>query len=343
MTNYILEIWIDARKNEVEEVKKELLKKLTRFPSVVIDDEELPNEMAVILRVCAEDPRAISCCYNLYKWDRNSKYIARDDLSEEVRAKAFPILAQIEISLRRFINRSMTEVVGFEWWETRMPSSIGRKISGIENRRRRDTDKHPPLDYSFFEDLVNFVTAKFQRWPDDKQLTAGNLSEILTNVDKITDLRNVLLEYQKEISLWDDVFSIYFDDKEHWTNLQDGLLNDVIPVRHKVVHHRDFVQEYEIEKLKEIKTNLEDTLRAAKPKLSNKEREKAKDILDGIIQPKVNNLPGDMPEIIHLLYGLEGNDHTVDEVAKMLGISPEEVEKQHKAALRIMRHPPRKQ
>ena len=224
-----------------------------------------------------------------------------------------------------------------------MPSGIGQKIIDIENRRKRDTDKHSPLDYTFFEDLVKFITAKFQRWPDDKQLTIGDLNKILTNSSSLIEFKNTLLEYQKEISLWDDVFSIYFDNKERWKNLQNDLLNNVIPIRHKVVHHRGFVQEHEIGKLEEIGTEVEDTVQAAKPKLSDQEREKAKAMLIGLIQQAIDNLPEDMPEVINLLYGLSGNDpHTLDETGEILGISPEEVEKQHVAALRQLRHLPRK-
>lgn len=345
MTDYALEIWVNVRRHSVEEIKSKLIQKLDRFPSIKIEGEELPNNDTTILRVYSEDSRAISSCYNLYPWNRNSLYIGRDDLSEEVRVKAFPILADIENSLRHFINHSMTEVVGFEWWKTRMPSSIGQRIEEIETRRNRDTDKHPPLDFSFFEDLVEFVTAKIQRWPDNKQITIADLSEVLANSNSIEELKKLLLEYQKKVSLWDDVFSIYFDQEEKWKNLQDDLLTKVIPIRHKVVHHRGFVQEYEVSQIEDIKARLVNTLQTAKPKLSDQEREiaKRKALLIGQIQEIISNLPEEMSEIINLHYGLVDNrPHSFDEIGDMLGISLEEVETQHLEALRQLRHPTKK-
>jgi hypothetical protein len=43
--------------------------------------------------------------------------LLRDDAGAEIRQRAYPILAELEQSLRSFINRGMTEILGFDWWE----------------------------------------------------------------------------------------------------------------------------------------------------------------------------------------------------------------------------------
>ena len=57
-----------------------------------------------------------------------------DEAGDEVRQTAYPILANIEQQLRAFVNRAMTEIIGFNWWEQITNQDIRNEINKLDIR-----------------------------------------------------------------------------------------------------------------------------------------------------------------------------------------------------------------
>ncbi len=81
-----------------------------------------------------------------------------DEAGDEVRRRAYPILARIEQNFRVFINRAFTEVVGFDWWEkVPLPREIRAKVKSLRDKDEDRAWLHP-LEYTQFDDLVDLIT-----------------------------------------------------------------------------------------------------------------------------------------------------------------------------------------
>jgi hypothetical protein len=86
-------------------------------------------------------------------FDRYETIRVIDELSEQLRIEAFPILARFEPRLRAFIIQAMTETLGFSWWEKLGDDSIKSRVSDVEKRNRGSVFHHHPIEFSEFEHL----------------------------------------------------------------------------------------------------------------------------------------------------------------------------------------------
>jgi len=181
--------------------------------------------------------------------------------------------------LRAFINRAMIEVKGFDWWGSIAPflddQGIQDSVQKIEGRIGETASAlHHPLELMLFEDLIHIVTGSIQHWPTDKPLSADDFLEILSGCSSLDDLRKELKEKTRKVSLWNEVFALYFDDVNKWAETAKNLNAFVIPIRNKVMHHRP-MHLWELQKLQEAKQSLDTLLGSAAPKLSEEERAQA--------------------------------------------------------------------
>lgn len=53
-----------------------------------------------------------------------------DEVGDEIRQQAYPILAAIEQRFRVFVSQALTEVSGFNWWDTTAPADLRNMVSG---------------------------------------------------------------------------------------------------------------------------------------------------------------------------------------------------------------------
>ena len=162
MTNYILEIW--AKEQQIaNEIKESIENKVEQFPSLSYEEID-DKDNRIILSISSNKPETIISCYALFEWDRDVAYIISDDLSHQLRQEAYPLIADIEVAFRKFINHAMTGFYGFLWWEQYMPKKIQNKIKGLEDKleKKNQPYKHsPPLDFTFL--LVSLVFRRLNK------------------------------------------------------------------------------------------------------------------------------------------------------------------------------------
>ena len=190
-----------------------------------------------------------------------------DEAGDEIRKQAYVILAEIEQGLRAFVNQSIVEVLGFEWW-----TSLGEvQIPGIDTSDKRKAklyETHHPLELVQFDDLVRTMRTQVVQWEVDRTLSSADLLELLTESKTTEEIRTKLERKLERFSLWDDVFAHYFEDTQEWSDFRKEL-DWIISVRHKVMHHRP-VHYGELKTLHKKKNELS-TLLASKSPLSEQE------------------------------------------------------------------------
>jgi len=281
MTSYSLEFLIDRTQIKRDALRKDIAKVLGKHVSSV--NWELVQIPSQHFKLSIEGSlEQVDACHERLNREFVNHYSCirlRDAVSNEIRQQAYPILAHIEQQLRAFINRAMIEVKGFDWWDSIAPFLDGQRIQDgvqkIEGRIGKTASAlHHPLELTLFEDLIRIVTGSIQYWPTGKPLSADDLLEILPNCSSLDDLQKKLLEKTRKISLWNEVFARYFDDVGKWKEIEEDLTNLVIPVRHKVMHHRP-MHLWELQKLQEAKQSLDALLASAATKLSEEERAQA--------------------------------------------------------------------
>jgi hypothetical protein len=198
-----------------------------------------------------------------------------DEPGNEIRKRAYPTLAQIETRLRTFINLAMTEIIGFDWWESMVPQQVRERVQQVEeNAPKESLDRYHPLERTYFADLLLVVTGTIQRWTEEKPLSAADLQGLLAESSSIQEVREKLTEKTRRISLWDEVFTHYFQKEEHkeqWRDLQKTIQEEVILRRHRVMHHRA-MHLWELEKLDEIEQEVDALIGSAKSQLTEEER-----------------------------------------------------------------------
>lgn len=185
-----------------------------------------------------------------------------DEAGDEVRIQAYPILAKIEQELRTFVNQSILEILGFEWWKTLGES----EIPGIAREGLNERGADHPLELATFDDLMKIVTAEVVEWDENKILTQADMVQLLAECESIEDLREKLEAKGKSFSFWDNVFAEYFDDEQKWIELKADL-KFIIFVRNKVMHHRPTFYS-ELITLREKSAKISEILLTAKSQIS---------------------------------------------------------------------------
>jgi CRISPR/Cas system-associated endonuclease Cas3-HD len=216
------------------------------------------------------------------EYDNEISIRLRDDAGEKIRRDAYPIVAQIELQLRKFINCAMNEVFGFDWWDSMAPQNVKKRVMDIEERNKKALNFHDKIEFTEFDHLIEIVIHSFQAWSEDRQISVSDLNDIISDCGSFEDIKCKFDNKLNKISLWDDVFSKYFNNINDWDNLKSSLLKDGIPLRNKVMHHRP-IYLFELEKLKELKKQVDVVLSSAKVELEDKNRIEASQIGNSII------------------------------------------------------------
>jgi len=264
--------------NLESKVKSILIKHLLQVQLVISERDS--NSIELSIKGSLENVNACHIKLNKSKeLDNNILIRWEDDAGKEIRKEAYPILANIELKLRKFINCAMIEVIGFNWWNSMVPMRIQERANKVAG----NSEVHNKIEFTQFDDLVYIVTHSFQEWPEDRLLSTEDLKDIISDVNSFSELSNEIAKKLSKISLWDDVFSKYFDDIEEWKELERSLLKDGLPLRNKVMHHRPMYL-YELDKLKELEHKFETVLASAKEKLGDEERATAERISNNIVE-----------------------------------------------------------
>lgn len=196
-----------------------------------------------------------------------------DEVGDEIRQQAYPILAAIEQRFRVFVSQALTEVSGFDWWHTTAPADLRSKVQPIQEKHQEDGTPLDPLECTQFDDLIKIITAETSEWSESRILSVSDFIELLSNCASVAEVRNKLIDKTNKFSFW-DVFARYFQDKKEWDKIKK-LINFVINERHKVMHHRP-IRLGVINALLSKKEEIFALLDTAKPELSEEERNDAK-------------------------------------------------------------------
>jgi predicted CopG family antitoxin len=196
-----------------------------------------------------------------------------DEVGDEIRQQAYPILAAIEQRFRVFVSQALTEVSGFDWWNTTAPADLRSKVQPIQEKHQEDGTPLDPLECTQFDDLIKIITAETSEWSESKPLSLSDLLELFSDCASVAEVKNNLIEKTTKFAFW-DVFARYFQDIKEWDKLKKSI-NFVINERHKVMHHRP-IRLGVITALLTKKEEIFALLDAAKPELSEKERSEAK-------------------------------------------------------------------
>jgi len=236
-----------------------------------------PGRLQLSIVGSLEDVDACHDKINRELFDRHSCVRLHDEAGYKIRQQAYPILARIEQLLREFINRAMTEVKGFDWWDSMTPPSIRTRVLEVEKKSGNLSAIHHPLEFTDFDHLVRIITGSVQEWTEDRPLSVADLLEILSDGRSIEEVRVKLAGKIRRISLWDTVFARYFEQADRWSELEKDITGFVIPARNKVMHHRP-MRLYELRELSRIEESIRVLLISAKTELSQKERIEARRI-----------------------------------------------------------------
>jgi hypothetical protein len=269
--NYTLEYYISKNKFPekitLENYVKQALKKFAEDISFEVKDGD---GTYLVLSISATS-KIIDACHDKLNVERNWAFRSKDELGDFIRKSAYPILSDIEITVRNFINQIMSDVLGFNWWSLFAPEDIRKKVEMIESKSGKfNIEFQHQIEFTLFDDLLKIITEKYQAWPDNHIVTTSELVDLLSNSTTIEEVLAKLESKRKVMSFWDDVFSNYFDDKKTWTQIRNKIEDSVIPIRNKVMHHR-LIREHELRKLKEIRREIIDVIGSAKSQLSNYE------------------------------------------------------------------------
>lgn len=190
---YILEYLIAltqfSEENKLKDYVEQKLEKLEPKPEVTV---EAKGTNYLILRIASTE-KNIDACHDKLEFDGEWAIRVKDELGDLLRANAYPILAEIELSLRNFINQKMVDVHGFKWWDFFAPENIHNKVEKIELKSvNHQVKSHHPIEFTFFENLIKIVDHEFQDWPDGRAITTSELSELLTACNSIEDIQKKL-------------------------------------------------------------------------------------------------------------------------------------------------------
>ncbi len=201
-----------------------------------------------------------------------------DEVGDEIRQLAYPILSAIEQRFRVFVIQALTEVCEFDWWY-RVPAALQSKVQKIQQEiYEKDPTPLDPLECTQFNDLIDIIKKETSEWSEDKGLTVRDLTELLSDCDSVAEVREKITQKTKKFVFW-DVFQRYFQNEKDWKDLKKDI-GFVISMRNTVMHHRP-IRLGKIKALQDKKQKIFALLDTAKRELSPEERNEAKqDIQD---------------------------------------------------------------
>ena len=285
---YTLEFLFDGSQIDKDDLWTRIHRefKLQRDSPIQVELEEIPSpgETRCLKLSIQGSLKDVDRCHLLLRRrevvDRRYCILLRDEAGDEIRQQAYPVLAQIEQHLRTFINRAMTEIVGFDWWETMVPRGVRKRVGEVQDKPQTKERSDHPLALTYLYDLMTFVTGSIRRWSEDRAIFPADLADLLSECSSIDELREKLTEKTRSVSLWDEVFARYYPDeqqKQQWSELKKTIAETVVPIRDRVMHHRP-VFHWELEELERVREDVRELIDSAVEELPEDERVRARQV-----------------------------------------------------------------
>ncbi len=271
--HYRLEILFDGTQITLEELKKKASQALREYLSDIELKVDSTNSTALKLAI-EGTLEVVDACHDkvnkiLIEQSQLRGVRLLDDAGDEIRQRAYPILAEIEQRFRVFVNQALVEVDGFDWWVNFVPADIRGSVKKVQEQA--DGTFLNFLECTQFDHLIKIVTENNSEWSENKSVSLSDIKELLSSSQSIEDARTKFAQKTKKFSFWDNVFARYFQDRKQWEQIKKSLQDVVIIERHKVMHHRP-ISLSAITDLLNKKREIFTLLDSAKPKLSEQER-----------------------------------------------------------------------
>ena len=127
---YKLEIHIDSEELSVNDLKSKVNDILNDYVDRVelkfdaINNDGTIQYNKIFIQGSLED---VDECHaqlqtKIFTQEPLNFYRCIDEVGEEIRYQAYPILAEIEQKIRSFISRALADIWGFNWWNTHPPN-----------------------------------------------------------------------------------------------------------------------------------------------------------------------------------------------------------------------------
>ncbi len=218
-----------------------------------------------------------------------------DEAGDNIRMRTYPILSRMEQQLRAFINRVMTDVAGKDWWCDWCPPGVNDKAK----RRKNNDERGHEIELIDFADLLTLMTANVQDWPDNYQITANDLTNMMKEISSFDGLKKEIEQRSKSRSAWDDIFLPYIKGSSGWDDLKNELGAVIIPIRHRVMHHRP-VHMYELDKVKKSSHSLRKLLNQSMNIIDERRRKE----LHKLNQEMTQNLKKSVSKVNRSIFGV---------------------------------------
>jgi hypothetical protein len=194
-----------------------------------------------------------------------------DELGDELRNQAYPILSRLEQELRAFINEAMISAgMGINWLEMVADDRISTRIQATIQKSQSAIYQHP-VEFTELDHLLEIVTLDLASWASHKPITTEDLINLLEVGNDLKEIKETLARRMKKRSFWDAVFSPFFDDLASWHSWKSRWKKEVIGLRNRVMHHRP-VFEWEVLKLRETADEFAHLLSQHRKTLSTQEK-----------------------------------------------------------------------
>jgi hypothetical protein len=240
-STYSLKFWVNPKqisRDSLDTKVRQILR--NNLTSIELSIQEEQKFLSVSL---TGEIEVIDSCHESIKEYFSSHQIncirVEDEVSNQARIDAYPIISDIEQRFRSFINTAILEVeeFDFDWWSQIAPSTMKQKVELIMEKSGGRSELLSPLECTFLDDLIEIINTNSSKMKPDESLSVATFLNLLENSNSIEDIANELKSQITEISYWDKFFSRYFQDKKDWEKIKKDM-NFVIRERNKVMHHR---------------------------------------------------------------------------------------------------------
>lgn len=175
-----------------------------------------------------------------------------DDVGRIYAEKSYPLINEVENSLRRLIAKFMLITVGVNWSRDTIHPELFKKIESFD-------DPEPYVNDLFKLDFIHLKQVLFEKKRD---ISLEELDRLLHRTHFSDEDKEKIQKYVPR-SNWDKYFSTLIDDRESSLEKKWELL---YKLRNKVAHNRH-VKKDEFEKIKGLTTQIKEIIAKASAKI----------------------------------------------------------------------------
>lgn len=273
LDKYKLQLLFDSNQINIDELQPKITNIIELSDGDNVVEVEANNNNTILVSLCGSaefiDKNHENINIKLINKENLNFIRVVDELGDKIRCQLYPSMSRVEHNLRLFINRALTEVLGFEWWSKAKFDNLFDFKTNQTKKTGKDKTPHHPLECLQLNDLVSMIDLKVCEWTKDKQLTVCEMADMFSNSKTIDEFNAYIKNKTTEKSYFNDVFKKYFTETSKWTAIQKDL-KFILNERHKVMHHRP-IKLYVLDAIKIKEEHVLEVLSTAKDNLSKKQ------------------------------------------------------------------------